>query len=276
MRSQTLRPAHYRMIFESRFPASLPAGALVWLRSLRPLRLCAEERGAGCTRRSRHARYADGGRTASAGTRPAGSPAAATSPARTLPTFTKHKIFLFVNGGLSSRITKTRAHLPLVHYAPASPVAQSCGDRSARVVILCDYGFEHCAGAQCEISEQRRSLLAICSDSRSSRFAVAVLSFSSQIRKKRGAAAFSPRLGAALRSNSTAQAAQPPQGHPLSFAFKWLRLRSRVGTPPYMMNLPITILLKPFNGAKNAPMDAPLFNKHFVMESFGFRAARPL
>ena len=61
-------------------------------------------------------------------------------------------------------------------------------------------------------------------------------------------------------------------------AIAWLSYKSRVDAHPLIKtNLSTTILLKPINGARNAPLDASLFNKISLLKAWPvFPAARPL
>jgi hypothetical protein len=88
--------------------------------------------------------------------------------------------------------------------------------------------------------------------------------------------AVADRLGAALRSNSTAQAARSAHKLPPSLAFTCFNHGSRViAHPPINPNLSTTILLKPINGARNAPLDASLFNKISLLKAWRVSAPQP-
>jgi hypothetical protein len=113
---------------------------------------------------------------------------------------------------------------------------------------------------------------------RSGRHAHTALSLPSLIRTERGAASFASRLAASGKNTSTRQAARSARNRPPAFAISWLSHRSRVVANPLIKpNLSTTILLKPINGAKSAPLDASLFNKISLLKAWRvFPAARPL
>jgi hypothetical protein len=201
-------------------------------------------------------------------------------------------LFLFDKCLTSSRNIKTAAPLPLdsplaSRSLQSRDFAKITLSRASSAVVGCG---THCGDARriCTSHGETFSFVQMLRAQgsgfcprywlwlRSGRHAHTALSLPSLICPERGAASFADRLAASGKNTSTRQAARSARERPPSLAFTRLRTSFRVDAhPPINTNLSTTILLKPINGAKNAPLDASLFNNISLLKAWRVSAPLP-